>query len=350
MQSLKSVPSHDKWRTIKAAPVCMPLLPKYWDYMASTEPIQKPGKQFSDLFQRSYFCLIATRVGLDRHRLAHSLTVFQEKCHVSNAERNTFAFFLESRLFLCTLGNIYPMPLLPYLRNKIDICLSVKTTRLQLKNNTNQQTHWTFIRTNTILNLMSPISRLKLALLQKPIWLRAGLRNLQFRNIVASQSKIMMKFRGPPVHGRPRELRRKEGPEGLRYLRLRTPHANKYTRIMPLPFTILVNRPLYLEWTPGPIKWPTDDTREFFDKCHHRRELELAARLGLTCQQYLDSKKRIFFARVAKAKRGLPLRKIDAQRACRIHYKKAGSLYTAFKSAGLLRLDKLILYPEEREL
>lgn len=340
IESSRLIP-YAEHRTIKAAPLCISLLPKDWEYMASNEPIQKPGRPFSDLFQQSYLRFIATQVGLDRHHLAQPLTVFQEKCHVGNAKRNSFVFFLESLLFFSTLGKIKAIPLKPYLPEKYAFGISTKTKRFQMTKAPNLNTHWKFFRTETLLSFMSPKLNQKLSSRQNPVTPRAGLSNLRPRNVLGSHSKILLQTRGPQLHNRLRELKRKRGPEGIRFMRLRKPHMGKYLYAIPnfLPKSI----PFYLEWTPGPIKWSTDDTDAFFKSCH-RRELELAARLGLSCQQYLDSKKRIFYTRIIKARRGLQMRKIDAQHACRIHYKKAGSLYTAFKSVGLLKRNYLELY------
>lgn len=288
------------------------------------------------MFQQSYLRPIATQVGLERHRLTQILTVLQEKSHVSNAKRNSFAFFLESLLFYSTLGNIQEIPIRRYLFKKNMYTVCTKATRFRIKNRPYKINHWTFFKTETLLNIMSPKLNERLTSRQAPVKPRAGLSNLHPRNVLSSHSKIMLQTRGPQIHNRRRELARKRGPEGIRFMCLRDPHLNNFCYVMPQYCALPANYPIYLEWTPGPIKWPTDDKYAFYEDCH-RRELELAARLGLSCQQYLDSKKRIFWARTIKLRRGLQMRKIDAQRACRIHYKKAGSLYTALKSMGLLR-------------
>ena len=60
----------------------------------------------------------------------------------------------------------------------------------------------------------------------------------------------------------------------------------------------------------------------------HPAEVQLASVLRLPCAMYLDSKKRIFAERIYRARRGLPFRRTDSQKACRIDVNKG---YTAVR-------------------
>ncbi|KAK9462120.1 uncharacterized protein V1516DRAFT_673798 [Lipomyces oligophaga] len=68
----------------------------------------------------------------------------------------------------------------------------------------------------------------------------------------------------------------------------------------------------------------------------HPLEIQLASALRLPCAVYLDSKKRIFAERVFRARRGLPFRRTDSQKACRIDVNKATRLFVAFEKVGWL--------------
>ncbi|ODV90172.1 hypothetical protein CANCADRAFT_1904 [Tortispora caseinolytica NRRL Y-17796] len=71
----------------------------------------------------------------------------------------------------------------------------------------------------------------------------------------------------------------------------------------------------------------------------HPAELQLASTLRLPCQLYLDSKRRIFAEKVHRLKNGLPFRRTDSQKACRIDVNKASRLYMAFERVGWLNDD-----------
>lgn len=201
---------------------------------------------------------------------------------------------------------------------------------------------WKFIASDTLVTLMSPKLTEKLTDLQKPITPRKALTHLDpKRSVLDSHSRIMQQTRNLQWCKPPR--RSKIYVRGIRFLRLTDPRVNSLSYVTPFAALMSKETPFYLEWTPpGPIQWPTDFKR-FFEYCHVR-EFELAARLGLSCHEYWDSARRIYLARVYSGKYGLPLRKIDAQRACRIPYKKAGSLYSALKSVGWLRRKLFIYY------
>lgn len=68
----------------------------------------------------------------------------------------------------------------------------------------------------------------------------------------------------------------------------------------------------------------------------HPSELILAQILRLPCDLYLDSKRRLFLEKTHRLKQGLPFRRTDAQKACRIDVNKASRLYAAFEKVGWL--------------
>ena len=68
----------------------------------------------------------------------------------------------------------------------------------------------------------------------------------------------------------------------------------------------------------------------------HPAELILAQILRLPCDLYLDSKRRLFLEKMYRYKKGLPFRRTDAQKACRIDVNKASRLYAAFEKIGWL--------------
>ncbi|KAH3663751.1 hypothetical protein OGAPHI_005153 [Ogataea philodendri] len=68
----------------------------------------------------------------------------------------------------------------------------------------------------------------------------------------------------------------------------------------------------------------------------HPAEVQLASTLRLPPNVYLDSKRRIFFEKVKRLRSGLPFRRTDAQKACKIDVNKASRLYAAFEKIGWL--------------
>ncbi|CCH61245.1 hypothetical protein TBLA_0E01910 [Henningerozyma blattae CBS 6284] len=87
------------------------------------------------------------------------------------------------------------------------------------------------------------------------------------------------------------------------------------------------------------IEWKgsaTDLTNDPLRSQLHESELVLAQLLRLPCDLYLDSKRRLFLEKYYKVKKGLPFRRTDAQKACRIDVNKASRLYTAFEKVGWL--------------
>lgn len=89
---------------------------------------------------------------------------------------------------------------------------------------------------------------------------------------------------------------------------------------------------LKIEWKGNPMDLSVDPLRSKL----HPAEIVLASILRLPCDLYLDSKRRLFLEKVYKQKKGMPFRKTDAQKACKIDVNKASRLYSAFEKVGWL--------------
>ncbi|CAB4254857.1 similar to Saccharomyces cerevisiae YAL034C FUN19 Non-essential protein of unknown function [Maudiozyma barnettii] len=90
---------------------------------------------------------------------------------------------------------------------------------------------------------------------------------------------------------------------------------------------------LKIEWKGSPMNLSLDPLKDQL----HPAELILAQVLRLPCDLYLDSKRRFFLEKVYRLKKGLPFRRTDAQKACRIDVNKASRLYAAFENVGWLK-------------
>ncbi|EJS41524.1 YOR338W [Saccharomyces arboricola H-6] len=90
---------------------------------------------------------------------------------------------------------------------------------------------------------------------------------------------------------------------------------------------------LRVEWKGSPMDLSLDPLKQRL----HPAELVLAQILRLPCDLYLDSKRRFFLEKVHRFKKGLPFRRTDAQKACRIDVNKASRLYAAFEKVGWLQ-------------
>lgn len=93
------------------------------------------------------------------------------------------------------------------------------------------------------------------------------------------------------------------------------------------------NRCLKIEWKGQPMDLKNDVN---IDKLHPA-EVLLASTLRLPCNVYLDSKRRLFFEKVSRMRSGMPFRRTDAQKACRIDVNKASRLFAAFEKVGWLK-------------
>lgn len=95
---------------------------------------------------------------------------------------------------------------------------------------------------------------------------------------------------------------------------------------------INTNKSLKVEWKGSTMDLSHDPLRGKL----HPAELNLAQILRLPCELYLDSKRRLFMAKVDRLKQSLPFRRTDAQKACHIDVNKASKLYSAFERVGWL--------------
>lgn len=99
-------------------------------------------------------------------------------------------------------------------------------------------------------------------------------------------------------------------------------------------------RCLKVEWKGSPMSLINDPLK---DKLHPS-ELVLAQILRLPCDLYLDSKRRLFLEKVCRFKKGLPFRRTDAQKACRIDVNKASRLYAAYEKIGWLNDSNFVQF------
>lgn len=97
---------------------------------------------------------------------------------------------------------------------------------------------------------------------------------------------------------------------------------------------------LRIEWKGSPMDLSRDPLKDHL----HPAELILAQILRLPCDLYLDSKRRLFLEKVYKLRKGLPFRRTDAQKACRIDVNKASRLYAAFEKVGWLKDSNFTKY------
>lgn len=90
---------------------------------------------------------------------------------------------------------------------------------------------------------------------------------------------------------------------------------------------------LRAEWKGAPMDLSNDPDLHLL----HPAEAHLASVLRLPCEVYLDSKRRLFAEKVHRLKQGLPFRRTDSQKACRIDVNKASRLFGAFEKIGWLQ-------------
>lgn len=93
------------------------------------------------------------------------------------------------------------------------------------------------------------------------------------------------------------------------------------------------NRCLKIEWKGQPMDLRNDENLSKL----HPAEVLLASTLRLPGNVYLDSKRRLFHEKVNRLRGGMPFRRTDAQKACRIDVNKASRIYVAFEKVGWLK-------------
>jgi hypothetical protein len=89
---------------------------------------------------------------------------------------------------------------------------------------------------------------------------------------------------------------------------------------------------LRIEWKGQPMDLSEDANLSKL----HPAEVVLASILRLPVSVYLDSKRRLFYEKVARLKADKQFRRTDAQKACRIDVNKASRLFAAFEKVGWL--------------
>lgn len=89
---------------------------------------------------------------------------------------------------------------------------------------------------------------------------------------------------------------------------------------------------LKAEWKGTPMDLSNDPKVDLLEES----EVALAATLRLPAHLYLDSKRRLFAEKVHRLRQGLPFRRTDAQKACRIDVNKASRLFSAYEKVGWL--------------
>lgn len=96
--------------------------------------------------------------------------------------------------------------------------------------------------------------------------------------------------------------------------------------------TLPPGRSLRAEWKGAPMDLSQDPDVHLL----HPAEVHLASVLRLPAEVYLDSKRRLFAEKVHRLRQGLPFRRTDSQKACRIDVNKASRLFGAFEKVGWL--------------
>lgn len=97
---------------------------------------------------------------------------------------------------------------------------------------------------------------------------------------------------------------------------------------------------LRAEWKGAPMDLSNDPNLHLLQAA----EVHLASVLRLPVDIYLDSKKRLFAEKVHRLRQGLPFRRTDSQKACRIDVNKASRLFSAYERVGWLEDELFVKY------
>lgn len=97
---------------------------------------------------------------------------------------------------------------------------------------------------------------------------------------------------------------------------------------------------LRAEWKGAPMDLSNDPNLHLLQPA----EIHLASVLRLPVDIYLDSKKRLFAEKVHRLRQGLPFRRTDSQKACRIDVNKASRLFSAYERVGWLEDELFVKY------
>jgi len=107
---------------------------------------------------------------------------------------------------------------------------------------------------------------------------------------------------------------------------------SQLTDYSPPGSTLPPGKSLRAEWKGAPMDLSTDPNVHLL----HPAEIHLASVLRLPADVYIDSKRRLFAEKVHRLRQGLPFRRTDSQKACRIDVNKASRLFSAFEKVGWL--------------
>lgn len=149
-----------------------------------------------------------------------------------------------------------------------------------------------------------------------------------FNNNLRVQASTPRRSNGPKS-SRPSTPRKRVAPILSRVHDMDPEEVPDYT---PSAANLPAGKVLRAEWKGTPMDLSSDPN---INKIHPS-EVSLAATLRLSVAVYLDSKKRLFAEKVHRYKQGLPFRRTDSQKACRIDVNKASRLFMAFEKVGWL--------------
>lgn len=127
---------------------------------------------------------------------------------------------------------------------------------------------------------------------------------------------------------------------GSSYVRVHDLNFNQIEDFSPPLHLLPPGKSLRAEWKGAPMDLSTDKDLHLL----HPAEAHLASVLRLPCDVYLDSKRRLFAEKVHRLRQGLPFRRTDSQKACRIDVNKASRLFGAFEKIGWLEDDLFLQY------
>ncbi|VVT54343.1 uncharacterized protein SAPINGB_P004028 [Magnusiomyces paraingens] len=152
---------------------------------------------------------------------------------------------------------------------------------------------------------------------------------------VSCPSPVVSSPKRSPRASKPHQFQRKPRPTPIPS-RVHDMEASELPDYAP-PATLLPpGKKLKTEWKGSPMDLSRDPHMHLL----HPAEVPLAATLRLPAELYLDSKKRLFAEKVHRLRQGLPFRRTDAQKACRIDVNKASRLFSSYEKVGWLE-DKV---------
>lgn len=130
----------------------------------------------------------------------------------------------------------------------------------------------------------------------------------------------------------PRKAAKKRSATGSSPVRVHDLNLSQIDDFSPPISTLPPGKSLRAEWKGHPMDLSNDPDAQLL----HPAELHLASVLRLPADVYIDSKRRLFAEKVHRLRQGLPFRRTDSQKACRIDVNKASRLFGAFEKVGWL--------------